>query len=297
MAGNGGEQPKPVAAQQAHLQGEQRHDQEIATADRRARLLAYACSGAGLLPICALLVGLLPDKYKLWISVPASVLVVTGFRLEAQRLFPDYKTLIVRSFWIGLIGVPVAIFAIVAFLKQNIGPAALVALGRKDGKVADLVPSSGGSDAAVIIYFHNSGPGVARRFNAAFLGPKNGFVHMTRTKNLKDGSISIGGRLEGVIGPDADYQVSLFLPADQAKRMLEGSKLWQDHTFNGGVFEYCARNGLYKCGTFGLWFDGPPLNRFTAIPSLFSICPAFSALPTPSADTQSLPPCDGLDEQ
>ncbi len=179
-------------------------------------------------------------------------------------------------------------------------PKALVTLGRKDGRIADLVPPQGASSAGMIIYFHNSGRVAARRFSVGFLLLKSShFVHMTRTKNIKNSSIGGGGGQEATIAPDSDFQVSVELPADQAKRMMAGSNYALDRVFPMGIFEYCARSDDYQCQTFTLFFQGPPFNRFDVttpnlvqqshVANFSSPCmPNYYSIPTPSPDEPDL---------
>ncbi len=189
-------------------------------------------------------------------------------------------------------------------------PAALVTLGRKDGTIGEMIlPQAPGGNAGIRIYFHNHGPGLARRFNVGFLGSEDApFAHMARTKNLKDGSIHKSGGQQAIIGPDSDCPITLVLSADRAARMLNGSKYVGDLWFPWGMFEYCAKSGEYRCQPFELWFLGPPSDRFdlravglvgqSSSANYSSRCmPPFYALPPDPPGQESLRPCDDLDEQ
>jgi hypothetical protein len=143
----------------------------------------------------------------------------------------------------------------------------------------------------LVVYFHNSGPGSAFRFNAGFPGSKTApFTHMTRTRNRKHDSISNGGMQDATIGADSDYSITEQLPPDWVARALRPNN--QLHMIPAGMYEYCDESGNYTCKWFVLGIQGPPFNRVESMSNLNCAMPPNGfPLPTPTAELEYLPPC------
>lgn len=198
-------------------------------------------------------------------------------------------------FWIAGLAMLGLITSAMVSSTSNSTPGALVTLGSREGRIGDLIlPQQAGLSAGLVVYFHNSGPRTAFRFNAGFLNSKSAPYHgMTRTRQKKDGSIGTGGRQDATIGDGADYSITENIDADWAERAYGSSdRLFMFPSF--GEYEYCDDAGNYSCHLFGLWFQGPPFNRVQVMMILpCPLPPSGQKLPTPTSDFQYLPPCEG----
>jgi hypothetical protein len=178
---------------------------------------------------------------------------------------------------------------------------AYIAIGRKDGVVAEFVMTKAvGNNAGIVIYFQNTGH-LTAKFNWGLLMPAttippspefplleplHHFKPMTRTRNRKDGSTGeSGGQMIPVGEPYAAD--AIVLPAERVTRQMKAARLF---TLTG-AYEYCDSIGTYSCRLFDLYWQGEPFNRFSVTTNI--ACPPWFTTPERTdPDVEYLFPCE-----
>jgi hypothetical protein len=250
----------------------------------------------------------------------------SGYRMRvivAMRRFIARRFMVVVSFLdkyngavtaLATVAIVMLTFVYVTYSKKQwetmqdtlkVSQGAYVAIGRKDGVVAEFyIPREPRYKSGIMIYFHNSGH-LSAKFNWGVLDiinvpPTQGFppvtsshkfYPMTRTRNRKTGSTQESGAT--VITGDSVFGTDIAeLPTAQAVQLLSGNQIFMVK----GAYEYCDDLGSYSCRLFDMLYQGPPFDRFTL--GMDYECPFFMRTPELAAtNIEQLPPCQSAAER
>ncbi len=289
MAENGGDQREVIANPESEQSSGDPHDK-----DRRTKGLIHLGSGGGLTGALYAASRFFDHPYDGWVFALGVICAAITTGVLFYDFYPQRRRSIVSC---------VSIFAFIVLLgigiwtnevqNRQVLPQperrALVKLGNKDGKIGELIPPSPECKCpttALTIYFHNSGPAIATRFNAAFVDSKT--VFMRRMKSRKNNSISTSGK-QAIIGVGEDFSITEQVDTDWVRKAqaTDGIAI----LFKPGFYEYCDENNTRNCKLFTLLFEHH-LDRI--FPLEMKCLPA--VLPSPTPDFEYLNPCEGLDE-